>query len=141
MLSFIIIEKVCCSKHTVCNISRYFSLILTPVITRIIVGCCRFICIYTLTEYFIPTLIKGYPLFIVPLLASQTAAWRTLCGLTFKERAELLYCSRRYKCSLIVPVSCGSRGNEVIVFVTSAGTFTTFPVILNCLPLGACIIF
>ena len=47
----------------------------------------------------------------------------------------------RFKLTLIVPVSLGNLGNILTVSDTSAGILTTFPCILNCLPLGACINF
>ena len=75
------------------------------------------------------------------LLMSQLAAWITLCGLTLKDIAELLYCNFLFKFTLIVPVSLGNLGNTLTVLDTSATTLTTFPRILNCLPLGACINF
>ena len=58
-----------------------------------------------------------------------------------RDNAELLYCNLLFKFILIVPVSDGNLGNIFTVSDTSAGTFTTFPCILNCLPLGACINF
>ena len=41
----------------------------------------------------------------------------------------------------MVPVSCDNLGSMFTVLVTSAGTLTTLPVILSCLPLGAWKIF
>jgi hypothetical protein len=67
------------------------------------------------------------------------AACIILLGLMFKESAELLYCNLHFNLTFIVPVSWGNLG--VTVLQTSAGTFTTLPVILSCLPLGACMIF
>jgi hypothetical protein len=61
--------------------------------------------------------------------------------LVLQDRAELLYCNLRFNWTFIVPVSWGTLGNVLIVFVTSSGTFTTLPLILNCFPLGACKIF
>ena len=77
----------------------------------------------------------------VLLFAKQAAACKTLCGLTFRDSAELLYCNRRFNWTFMVPVSWGSLGSTLTVFVTSAGTLTTFPFIFSCFPLGACIIF
>ena len=70
-------------------------------------------------------------------LISQFAAWTTLCGLTLRDNAELLYCNFLFKLTFIVPVSLGNLGNILTVLDTSAGTLTTFPCFLNGLPLGA----
>ena len=52
-----------------------------------------------------------------------------------------MYCNYLFKLTFIVLAWLGNRGNNETEFVTSAGTFTIFPLILNCFPLGACISF
>lgn len=60
-------------------------------------------------------------------------------GLIFNDNAELLNYNFPFKLTSIVAVSLANFGDRVTVFVTSVGTLTTLPWILNFFPLGVCI--
>ena len=52
-----------------------------------------------------------------------------------------MHCNFLFTLTFIVRASLGNQGNNETEFVTTTGTFTIFPLILNCFPLGACISF
>ena len=79
------------------------------------------------------------------LSRSHVATHKIYCTLMARYseiiQGELLFCNLLFKFTLMVPVSSGSLGNILTVFIISAGTLTTLPLIFNCFPLGASMSF